>query len=321
VEPTVTDANVVLGRIGARSFLGGEMPLDEAAARAGITGRLAKSLGLDATETAFGIIKIAVAKMALAVRGVSVQRGFDPRDFALMAMGGGGPLHAIEIARDLHIPRVIIPNLPAHFSALGMLLSDVRHDFVRTYYRDLMESDFAEIRALFAELRGTGAAALEQAGVEPGGRSFEHFMDLRYSGQEFHLQIPVEEAELAEGAADRIRQRFNETHERRFGHAAPEEPVELVNLRLTARGARPKIGFPALSASGKPRPIGTRPVYLEDPKRPVECPVYRREALGAGMRLDGPAIVEEFASTTVLFPGDHASVSETGELVIEVGQP
>src|SRR5579859_540347 len=176
-EPTVTDANVVLGRIGARSFLGGEMPLDAEAARQGIAQKLSPKLGLDPAGVAHGIIKIAVAKMALAVRGVSVQRGFDPREFTMIAMGGGGPLHAIEIARDLGIPGVVIPNLPAHFSALGMLMSDVRQDFVRTYYRPLAQADFPEIVRIYAELAEAGAAALDDAGVAPEARSLERSMD------------------------------------------------------------------------------------------------------------------------------------------------
>src|SRR6202012_2769636 len=136
-------------------------------------------------------VQIAVAKMSLAVRGVSVERGYDPRDFAMLATGGAGPPHALAVARDLHIPTVIIPNLPAHFSALGMLMSDVRHDFVRTYYRPLADSNYDEIQAIYAELTTTGTAALDQAGVEAAARSVEYFMDLRYVGQEFHLQIPV----------------------------------------------------------------------------------------------------------------------------------
>jgi N-methylhydantoinase A len=319
-EPTVTDANVVLGRIGARSFLGGEMPLDEAAARDGIESKL-KKLNLDVMTAAHGIIRIAVAKMALAVRGVSVQRGFDPRDFALVAMGGGGPPHAIEIARDLAIPKVVIPNLPAHFSALGMLMSDVRHDFVRTHYRILMDADAAETRAIYAELADIGTRALDQAGVEPTARSVEYFMDLRYVGQEFHLQIPVTADEVARGEMAAIRRRFDETHQHRFDHAAPNEPVELVNLRLTARGARPKITVPKLAGTRKGAQTGMRRIVLDDPGRPVDCPIYQRELLGPGTTLPGPCAIEEFGSTTIVFAGDRVNVAETGEIIVEVARP
>ena len=157
-EPTVTDANVVLGRIGASSFLGGEMPLDADGAATGIRAKLGEPLGLSMARAAHGIIQIAIAKMSLAVRGVSVQRGYDPREFAMLATGGAGPVHALAIARDLNIPTVIIPNLPAHFSALGMLMSDVRQDYVRTYYKPLLESDFAELTSIHDDLAETGDA-------------------------------------------------------------------------------------------------------------------------------------------------------------------
>jgi N-methylhydantoinase A len=270
------------------------------------------------TEIAHGIVKIAVAKMSLAVRGVSVERGYDPRDFALVAMGGAGPLHALEIARDLHIPRVIIPNLPAHFSALGMLMTDVRHDYVRTYHSPLLESDYAELARIYAELIAAGRATLADEGVEEAARAYQRSMDLRYVGQEFWLQIPVSEAEIRTGDGEAIRRRFDEVHDRRFGHAAQEEPLELVNLRLTATGARPKIAFPRVAVDQTAPRVGTRPIYLDDPTRQVECAVYRRERLAPGARLHGPCVIEEYASTTVLFDGDSATVADTGELIVEV---
>jgi N-methylhydantoinase A len=319
-EPAVTDANVVLGRISPTSFLGGEMALDEPAARAGIAAKLAPALGMSPTEIAHGIIRIAVAKMSLAVRGVSVERGYDPRDFAMVAMGGAGPMHALEIARDLHIPRVIIPNLPAHFSALGMLMTDVRHDYVRTYHRPLLESDYAELGRICAELIAAGQSTLEEEGVEEAARAYQRSMDLRYVGQEFWLQIPVSEEEVRAGDAAAIRRRFDEVHDRRFGHAAQEEPLELVNLRLTARGARPKITFPKVTTTQAEAQVGTRPIYLDDPTRQVECAVYRRERLAPGMRLRGPCVIEEYASTTVLFDGDAATIADTGEIIVEVAR-
>ncbi|HTB66061.1 MAG TPA: hydantoinase/oxoprolinase family protein [Steroidobacteraceae bacterium] len=319
-EPTVTDANVVLGRIGATSFLGGEMPLDAKGAENGMSTRIGARLGMTANEVAQGIVQIAVAKMSLAVRGVSVERGYDPRDFAMLASGGAGPPHALAVARELHIPIVIIPNLPAHFSALGMLMSDIRHDYVRTYYKPLVDSDFGEVRAILTELGVLGSQALADADVPNGARSEIWWMDLRYVGQEFCLQIPVSREDVASGNVEGIRGRFNEVHDRRFGHASLHEPLELVNLRLTSLGARAKITFPAVSASAGDAKVGTRPVILEDAAHPIECPVYRRERLAAGSRLSGPCIIEEYASTTVLFAGDVLTVAPTGELIIEVAQ-
>ena len=318
-EPTVTDANVVLGRIGATSFMGGEMPLDAEGAKAGMSGRLGDRLGMSATEVAHGILQIAVAKMSLAVRGVSVERGYDPRDFAMLATGGAGPPHALAIARDLHIPTVIIPNLPAHFSALGMLMTDVRHDYVRTVYAPLVDADFADLIRIYAELGVSGGRALEDAGVDPAARGETWWMDLRYVGQEFWLQIPVSRDEVERGDATAVLARFNEVHDRRFGHAAPDEPLELVNVRLTAVGARAKIEFPRVGGDGREAKLGTRSVYLDDPRTPVECAVYRRERLAPGVTIAGPCVIEEYASTTVLFEGDSLTLADTGELIISVG--
>jgi N-methylhydantoinase A len=317
-KPAVTDANVVLGRIGAESFLGGEMPLDVAAARRGLETELCGALGMNAVEAALGIVKIAVAKMSLAVRGVSVERGYDPRDFALVAIGGAGPLHAVEIARDLQIPTVVVPNLPAHFSALGMLLADVRQDYVRTYYRRLVEADYAELQGIYAELLAAGNATLEDAGVAAAARSFQYWMDLRYVGQEFWLQIPVTQAEIESGDGAAIQNRFTQIHDHRFGHAAPDEPLELVNVRLTAIGARPRITFPKLAAKGGVAQVGTRAIHLDSAARPTTCAVYRRERLTPDMTIEGPAVIEEYASTTVLFPGDRVRVADTGELIVSV---
>jgi N-methylhydantoinase A len=317
-EPTVTDANVVLGRIGAKSFLGGEMPLDAEGATAGMSSRLGDRLDMTATQVALGILQIAVAKMSLAVRGVSVERGYDPRDFAMLATGGAGPPHALAIARDLHIPTVIIPNLPAHFSALGMLMTDVRHDYVRTVYQPLLDADFQSLLSIYAELGVSGLHALDEAGVDEAARSEIWWMDLRYMGQEFWLQIPIERAEIESGNVDAVLARFNEVHDRRFGHAAANEPLELVNVRLTAVGTRPKIEFPHVGGDGTDAQIGTREVYLEDPDTPVSCAVYSRERLAPGVTIQGPCVIEEYASTTLLFEGDSLVPAETGELIITV---
>jgi N-methylhydantoinase A len=319
-QPTVTDANVVLGRIGADSFLGGEMPLDAESARRGLDAVLGAALQMDAIEVALGVVKIAVAKMSLAVRGVSVERGYDPRDFALVAFGGAGPLHAVEIARDLQIPTVIVPNLPAHFSALGMLMADVRQDYVRTYYRRLRDADYAELASIYAELAVAGNATLDRAGVEASERSFQYSMDLRYVGQEFWLQVPVTQAQIRDADTEAIHGRFTEIHDHRFGHAAPDEPLELVNVRLTAIGARPKIRFPPVATDGAGALRGRRPIHLDDAARTTSCAVYRRELLAPGTEIDGPAVVEEYASTTVLFAGDRLRVADTGELIVTVGR-
>jgi len=319
-EPTVTDANVVLGRIGAASFLGGEMPLDAEGAAAGVAGRLGGPLGMSVPRAAHGVLEIAIAKMSLAVRGVSVERGYDPREFAMLATGGAGPVHAVAIARDLHIPTVIIPNLPAHFSALGMLMSDVRQDYVRTYYRPLLQADFAELSAIYDELAAVGEKTLDAAGVVPALRSYQVQFDLRYVGQEFALQVPVALDDVRRGSVEAVRAKFDEIHNRRFGHAAVDEPLELVNIRVIAVGERPKISFPDARATADEARVGSRPIHLDGTDTPIECAVYRRERLSAGAEVRGPCVIEEYASTTVLFEGDVMTVAATGEMIIQVGQ-
>jgi N-methylhydantoinase A len=219
--PTVTDANVILGRLSPSRFLGGEMPLDVEGARAAIRTTIAEPLGLTVEAAALGIIKIAVAEMSLAVRGVSVERGYDPRDFAMVGFGGAGPLHSAEIARELHVPTLIVPRLPGHFSALGMLLSDLRHDYVRTYYKSLADTDFAEIRRIFDGMIDEARRLLLDEGTAADAMAFARFLDIRYVGQEFPIQTPVDEAAIGSGDMARIRAAFDDIHDRRFGHHAP----------------------------------------------------------------------------------------------------
>jgi N-methylhydantoinase A len=316
-EPTVTDANLVLGRIGAESFLGGEMPLDRESACGGITERLG-TLGLSEVGLAMGIIRLAVTNMVLAVRGVSVERGYDPRDFALFAQGGAGPMHALEIARELGVPRVIVPILPAHFSAVGMLTADLRHDYVRTYYAELGEARFDDMAVAFRDLTDEAEATLSNEGVESAAMSFQRSIDMRYVGQEFSLSIPFTEEEISLGDPVAVRQRFGELHQHRYGHAADDEEAEIVNLRVTGYGQRAKPTLTHLNAEGADPRIGTRSVWFADPDQPVACGVYARDRLRVGSEVLGPAVIEEQASTTVLWPGDAATVGAYGEIVVEV---
>jgi N-methylhydantoinase A len=195
----------------------------------------------------------------------------------------------------------------------------VRHDYVRTYYRTFHDSDFEELVSIYNELIDTGEATLTQEGVDTAARTYQRSMDLRYVGQEFSLQVPVSEIEIGAADVETIKQRFDQIHERRFGHAAIEEEVELVNLRLTARGARPKINFPRVSGSQAAARIDTRSIYLDDAEKPSNVAVYQRMLLAPDARVAGPAVIEEYGSTTVLFEGDSATVADTGEIIITVG--
>lgn len=319
-EPTVTDANVILGRISAQYFLGGEMPLNVELAKRAIEKKVSSKLGLSIEETAMGIIKIAVANMSFAVRGVSVEKGYDPREFVLVASGGAGPLHALEIARELKIPKVIIPLLPAHFSALGMLMTDVKHDYVRTYYSPLKDADFSIIKKIYEEMAEVGKETLRREGVGKESIRIQPFFDLRYIGQEFFLTVPVSENEIFSENRDSIRKAFDNLHDLRYGHKASNEPIEIVNIRLTAYGLRKKIEFPEKKVDNKKEILkGYREVYLNDPKKPVKCPIYDREALPSGYTVEGPAIIEEYASTTYLSYGDRATICPYGEILISVG--
>jgi N-methylhydantoinase A len=318
-EPTVTDANVVLGRLVAARFLGGEMPLDVAAARESIREKIAEPLGISINEAALGIVKIAIAEMSLAVRGVSVARGFDPRDFAMMAFGGAGPLHAAEIARELHIPTLIVPRVPGHFSALGMLLADLRHDYVRTYYKPLATSDFGEIGRIFDEMIGEGRKLLMDEGTIPEAIDVKRFLDLRYIGQEFPIQTPLGGDVIAAADLAGVRASFDELHDRRYGHQAVDEPIEIVNLRLTVTGRRERSHFARIPTGGGSEPFARSEVVLQDAGTPVICSIYDRDQLAAGARISGPAVIWEYASTTVLFDGDELTVAESGELLIRIG--
>ena len=319
-EPTVTDANVVLGRIGRRNFLGGEMPLNVEKARAAIEKKVASKLNLSVEETALGVIRIAVANMSFAVRGVSVEKGYDPREFVLVASGGAGPLHAVEIARELNIPKVIVPLLPAHFSALGMLMTDVKHDYVRTYYNPLKEADFIQIKRIYDEMASIGRVTLAQEGVEATAVRIQPFFDLRYIGQEFFLTVPVSQEEISSENREAIRRTFDNLHETRYGHKATAEPIEVVNVRVTAYGLRKKIAFPEKKTiAGRTAIKEYRDVCLDDPRKPVKCPIYDREALPSGYTVQGPAIIEEYATTTYLSFGDSATICPFGEIIINVG--
>ena len=313
-EPTITDANLVLGRLDPDDFLGGQMALDAEAAALGILEKIADPLAMSTTVAAQAIVDIAVAKMSLAVREVSVAKGYDPRDFALVASGGAGPLHVMAIARELHIPKVIVPLYPAHFSALGMLAADERHDFIRTFYADLDGADFRQLGRTVEEMAAESAFAL---GDRKGAEHRIH-LDLRYVGQEFTLSVPVTGKQIEAQDRRAIRTAFDRLYDRRYAHHSPEEPVEIVNVRLAAIGKRATLALPRLSTKRRAKAHRRMDVHLGDPSGPVSCPVYRREDLGAGTRISGPALVREHGTTTVLFRGDLCSVARTGELLISV---
>jgi len=317
--PTITDANLALGRLDPSFFLGGEMSLDAASARRAIAQRVATPLGLDPLAAASGIVEIANAHMIGAMRLVSVQRGYDPRDFVLVAFGGAGPLHANALARELGIPTVLVPPSPGIASAVGMLATDIRHEFVATRRLRLDGLAPAALEALFAEFVAEGEARLARDGVLLADRRMLRSADLRYHGQSFELPVTVPPGPLSAADAERLRDEFHAMHERAYGYAAPDDPVELVNVRLAAVGVTPKPRRAPLPEGG---PMATR--ALKGPREVwfAEAGGFRptlvldRGKLLRGNVIDGPAIIEEHDASTLVHPGWTATVDEHGNLVL-----
>ena len=322
LDPVITDADLVLGRINARRFLNGGMQLDVAASGRAIEARVGKPLSLSVGEGALGIVTIADTAMSLAVRAVSVNKGVDPRDTAMIAFGGAGPLHAVAIAREIFVPRVIIPKLPVTFSALGMLMASWRQDFVRTLIGRVEHLDAALVARVFEELAADGLAQLARDGIARHGADFRFYADLRYVGQEHALQIPLRDAAMLTGDTLEIRELFHVEHDQRYGQAAIEEALEVVNLRLVLTAARnDTIAEEWMAEPWTPTdeaPETTRDVIFTDPEKPLSARILWRPALPAGMTFEGPAVIEEPNSTILIHPGDKVTVTQTGHLVIDL---
>jgi N-methylhydantoinase A len=320
--PVVTDADLVLKRLNADRFLSGRMGLDTALSEVAIKEKIGDPIDLSVADAALGIAKIADASMSLAVRTVSVERGCDPRDTAMIAFGGAGPLHAVAIAREIFIPRVIIPRYPGNFSALGMLLAPWRQDFVRTFVGDLAHIDKAVAGAAFDELRNAGDERIALEGLNASDTDMQFAADLRYRGQEHTIPVPLGGADdLAAGGSDALRQTFDRLHDRRYGHAAPDESIQIVNLRLILRATGADTSFDWMSEPYRPVDAQldqTRDVIFDDPASPLASRVVWRPGLAPGAVVEGPAVIEEPNSTTLIFPGDVAKVTEHGHLDIAI---
>ena len=317
-EPTITDANLVLGRLNPDYFLGGEMPLDREAARRALAERCGTPLGLDVVEAARGIVEIANAAMVNALRLVSVQRGFDPRDFVLVAFGGAGPVHANSLAAETEIPTTLVPVSPGTFSAMGLLVTDLQHDYSTTLIQSVDALDPGAVEAVFQRMADEGRARLVGEGVRAEDMDFVRQVDMRHVGQSYELAVGVPAGRLGAAEIAGVLERFHAEHDRAYGFSAPGEPAEFVNLRLTATG---KIAKPRLrewrqdgdaAAARKP----DRPVYFAESGGFVDCPIYDRYRLGAGAEVAGPAVVEEMDATTVVHPAYAARVDGFGNLVL-----
>lgn len=319
-EATVTDANVVLGVLNQTHLLGGSMPVDADRSVAAVD-RLAARLGMSRTDTAQGIVSVVTANMARAIRVISVQRGHDPRDYALVAFGGAGPLHSSRLARELGMRTTLVPQKPGALSALGMLMTDLRSDHSRTRIRPVDEGRVAEFDAVLGELHQQASAWFDHEGVAAADRTVRAVIDMRYVGQNYELPVPVPTT-LDAVALKTARETFDERHEQRYGYAIAGEPVEAVTFRLEAVGRTPLLSF----ESAEPGPadpsaarLGTRRLSLPEGGGVVDAPVYGRDALHPGHEIVGPAMVEQYDTTTLVLPAEHVRVEETGTLRTTLG--
>ncbi len=315
-SPTVTDANLVLGRLSSGGLIGGRMALDAAAARAALV-PAAQRLGFSVERTALGVLGIVAANMVRAIRAVSVERGHDPRDYALMPFGGAGPLHAGDVARSLTMSRIIVPEAPGILCAEGLIVSDLKEIFARTVHLPLSRQSLDGITAAVSELAGRAAAWFEDEAIAPDDRTLAVTLDLRYVGQNYELPVTLDMG--APPDIENVREAFFEAHRRFYGFHNPDDPVELVTVRATARGATgtPEHRRAEAPAAGAPEPAARRAVWFEA-DAPLETPIYDRAALGPEHTLAGPAIIEQFDSTTVVHPGDGLRVDDAHNLIITV---
>jgi len=305
-RPTNTDANLVLGRLG-EELIGGAMTLDRAAAGRAITEHVAEPLGLDLVQAADAVIQVANANMADAMRLISIRRGYDPRDFCLVAFGGAGPLHGAALAEELSIPTVLVPPSPGITSALGCLLVDVRHDLSAMFLAHVDSVDLDALEAEFAKLEAEGRERLVAEGVPEEQMDVQRLVDMRYLGQWRSLTVPVSApVDLEEAVA-----RFHAEHQRAYNYRRDDSPVEIYRLSLRAVGVTPK---PQLARhelnGGGAAASGSRPVHFDASGDAVETPLYVRSDLRAGAKIEGPAIIDQLDSTTVVPPGWRAEVDE-----------
>jgi N-methylhydantoinase A len=318
-EPTITDANLVLGRLNPHYFLGGEIGLDVEKARQSIQKKCADRLGLDVVTTAQGILEIANAAMVNALRLISVQRGYDPRGFVLVAFGGAGPVHANRLSAETEMPTTVIPMSPGITSAMGLLVTDLKHEYSKTMIQRVDRLDPTSVEEVYRHVEGQARSTLAREGMRPENMSFTRQVDMRYVGQSYELTVQLHNGQLDPAEIKRVLKRFHEEHDRAYGFSSPEEPTEFVNLRLTAVGniAKPQlrelIGDRASMASAQK---STRPVFFAERGGYIPCPIYNRYLLGSGCHIEGPAVVEEMDSTTVIHPGYRAKVDRFGNLIL-----
>ena len=325
-HPTVTDANVVLGRLSRTHLLGGRLPIDAAAAETAVRTHVADPLGQGVMEAAAGIVSVVNHGMAEALRIVSVERGHDAREFSLVAFGGAGPVHAAALAEELDIPEVIVPPIPGGFSALGLVATDLRRDWSHTFYSPMESIDPEALDQRLAELERSAEAMLRDAGIPEPDRVVERAADCRYTKQAYELTVPLAGGTVTRESLDTLAREFHAQHLRTYGHENPNESVQMVNVRVTATGRMPRVEFRAGAAAeggtkARSGAVTERAVWFGEP---VLCPVIGRPDLaggplragGVGTARPGPFIVEEMDCTVVVPPGWNAALDERGFILM-----
>ncbi|HLC25383.1 MAG TPA: hydantoinase/oxoprolinase family protein [bacterium] len=319
-DVTITDANLVLGILNPENFLGGKMRLNGERARSALKEKIADPLGLTLFQAAEGIVKIVNAKMEEAIKTVSSQHGYDPRELTIISFGGAGPIHAARIAQDLGSPKVLVPRTPGVTSALGLLMSDVKHDYVRSKLESLESLDREKILEVFQGLEEQARADLKKEGFPSQDVFLEFFLDMRYANQGYELITPVPAVFFSQGDRGHIRRSFDDLHEKLFGHRAESQPVEVVSYRVVSWGRVPAIefrSFPPGQNSLATARRGERKIYFGEAAGFTSCPVYERNLLESGYTIPGPAIVEQEDSTIVIFPGQTGTVDSYHNILIE----
>jgi N-methylhydantoinase A len=320
-EPTITDAHLVLGRLGAE-LLGGALRLHRDKAYAAIAERIAGPLHLSVEAAAHGMLEILNNTMAGAIRAISIERGYDPRDFVLLACGGAGPLHAGHLAELLEMPTVLIPRYSGVLSTLGLLHSDIKNDYVRTMLQRHNAFDLTALNTAFSDLTMQARAWLSAEGIAPAAQRLERFADLRYANQGYELTVPVPDGLCTETTLAQTLASFHQEHQRLYTYASPELPVELVNLRVSASGPARSLRFqPRPGANGTPLPPpATRAVYFPTAGGFVECSVYDYAALPSGASITGPAIITQDLSTIVVQPQQQVHLDSYGNIIMTIPQ-
>lgn len=314
-EPTTTDACLLTGRLSPGNF---DRPVDLAAVKTAIVKKVGEPLGLKAEDAAMGIIRVAESNMYNALKLISVRRGYDPREFTLVAFGGGGPMHCASMARDLNIKKIVVPVAASVFSAWGMLMTDLRHDYIRTHISPLARTPVAAINDIWQEMREQAEKQFADDGIPASQMISQYYVDMRYVGQEHTVKVSIPAVPLKEEDKELIQERFHEAHEQTYTFRLPNAPIEIVNYHFVANGGftRPKLQkISPQTGDAEDARISTRPVCFDEMGW-LDTPVYRRAQLGSGAKFSGPVIIEEKSSSTVVYPGQNITVDQYGNLII-----